>query len=93
MEADKERVAAQGGGEAREGDEETEKALNISLNEVYERLEELDSDNAEARAVQLLAGLGFDKNMQAKPTRVQAAAGACALRSRRRCYQAGPAAA
>ena len=52
-----------------EGDEETEKALNISLNEVYERLEELDSDNAEARAAQLLAGLGFDKNMQAKPTR------------------------
>ena len=37
--------------------------------QVYERLDELDSDNAEARAAQLLAGLGFDVDMQAKPTR------------------------
>ena len=37
-----------------DGDEETEKELGITLNEVYERLEELDSDNAEARAAQLL---------------------------------------
>jgi len=36
---------------------------------VYERLDELDSDNAEARAAQLLAGLGFDVDMQGKPTR------------------------
>jgi ATPase subunit of ABC transporter with duplicated ATPase domains len=29
----------------------------------------LDSDNAEARAATLLAGLGFDTDMQSKPTR------------------------
>ena len=52
-----------------DGDEETEKALGIGLNEVYERLEDIDSDHAESRAAQLLAGLGFDKDMQGKPTR------------------------
>ena len=52
-----------------DGDEATEAALKISLNEVYERLEELDSDNAESRAAQLLTGLGFDASMQSKPTR------------------------
>jgi len=41
----------------------------ISLQEVYERLDDLDSDNAEARAATLLAGLGLDAEMQAKPTR------------------------
>jgi ATP-binding cassette subfamily F protein 2 len=51
------------------GDESTEKALGITLGEVYERLEELQSDNAEARAAQLLVGLGFDVPMQQKPTR------------------------
>ena len=29
-----------------DGDHETERRLHISLNEVYERLEEIDSDNA-----------------------------------------------
>ena len=52
-----------------EGDDSLEKQLGISLQEVYERLEELDSDNAEARAAQLLAGLGFDVDMQGKPTK------------------------
>tara|TARA_B100000513_G_scaffold71704_2_gene28805 strand:+ start:11334 stop:13796 length:2463 start_codon:yes stop_codon:yes gene_type:complete len=52
-----------------DGDEETERAYKITLNEVYERLEELDSDNAEARAAQLLSGLGFDNDMQGKATR------------------------
>jgi ATPase subunit of ABC transporter with duplicated ATPase domains len=52
-----------------DGDEDTEKALGIGLNEVYERLEDIDSDHAESRAAQLLAGLGFDRDMQAKPTR------------------------
>lgn len=46
-----------------------ERELGITLNEVYERLEEIDSDHAEARAAQLLSGLGFDVDMQAKPTR------------------------
>jgi ATPase subunit of ABC transporter with duplicated ATPase domains len=36
---------------------------------VYERLEELDSDNAEARAASLLSGLGFDQEMMQMPTR------------------------
>lgn len=48
---------------------EDEEAAGISLAEVYERLEQLDSDNAEARAASLLSGLGFDVDMQAKPTR------------------------
>jgi len=51
-----------------EGDDELEKELGITLQEVYERLEELDSDHAEARAAQLLSGLGFDVDMQGKPT-------------------------
>ena len=51
-----------------EGDDSLEALLGITLNEVYERLEDLDSDNAEARAAQLLTGLGFDVNMQNKPT-------------------------
>lgn len=37
--------------------------------QVYERLEELDSDNAEARAASLLSGLGFDQEMMQMPTR------------------------
>lgn len=41
----------------------------ISLNEVYERLEELDSDSAESRAASVLHGLGFDDEMQNKKTR------------------------
>ena len=52
-----------------DGDDADEKAMGISLNEVYERLEEIDADNAEARAAQLLAGLGFDAGMQNKPSR------------------------
>mmetsp|Transcript_20851 Transcript_20851/g.45691 ORF Transcript_20851/g.45691 Transcript_20851/m.45691 type:complete len:620 (-) Transcript_20851:607-2466(-) len=41
----------------------------ITLSEVYERLEELDSDSAEPRAAVILAGLGFDPQMQNTPTR------------------------
>jgi len=52
-----------------DGEDALEKQLGISLQEVYERLEELDSDNAESRAALLLSGLGFDTDMQAKPTR------------------------
>lgn len=36
------------------------------LMDVYERLDEMSADQAEARASRLLFGLGFDKNMQAK---------------------------
>eukprot|EP00958_Prasinococcus_capsulatus_P002169 scaffold200_cov401-Prasinococcus_capsulatus_cf.AAC.5 len=41
----------------------------ITLNEVYERLEELDSDSAIARAANILTGLGFDHAMMQKSTR------------------------
>jgi len=52
-----------------DGDDSLEAELGISLNEVYERLEEVDSDHAESRAAQLLSGLGFDHEMMQMPTR------------------------
>ncbi|KAI3874563.1 hypothetical protein MKW98_006779 [Papaver atlanticum] len=57
LEKEAERLAEQddGGGEA--------------LDRVYERLESLDVATAEKRAAEILFGLGFDKNMQAKKTR------------------------
>lgn len=39
------------------------------LEDIYERLDALDSDLAEVRAASILHGLGFDKEMQAKKTR------------------------
>lgn len=39
------------------------------LEDIYERLDALDSDMAEVRAASILHGLGFDKDMQAKKTR------------------------
>jgi ATP-binding cassette subfamily F protein 2 len=52
-----------------EASNKLEAQLGISLAEVYERLDELDSDNAESRAALLLSGLGFDVEMQGKPTK------------------------
>lgn len=43
--------------------------MGIDLMEVYERLDELDSENAEARAATILAGLGFDAEAQSRPTK------------------------
>ena len=40
----------------------------IDLNEVYERLDEISSDDAEARAGSILGGLGFDAADQQKAT-------------------------
>lgn len=40
-----------------------------ALDLVYERLEAMDAATAEKRAAEILFGLGFDKQMQAKPTR------------------------
>ncbi|XP_061359426.1 ABC transporter F family member 1 isoform X1 [Gastrolobium bilobum] len=40
-----------------------------SLDLIYERLEALDAATAEKRAAEILHGLGFDKQMQAKKTR------------------------
>jgi ATP-binding cassette subfamily F protein 2 len=39
------------------------------LEDIYERLDALESDMAEVRAASILHGLGFDKEMQAKKTR------------------------
>ncbi|WVZ01051.1 hypothetical protein V8G54_027120 [Vigna mungo] len=40
-----------------------------TLERVYERLEALDASTAEKRAAEILSGLGFNKQMQAKKTR------------------------
>lgn len=39
------------------------------LNEVYEELQAIGADSAEPRARRILAGLGFDKEMQDRPTK------------------------
>ncbi len=43
--------------------------LNASLQLVHERLVELGSDSAEAKARRILHGLGFNEDMQVKPTK------------------------
>lgn len=40
-----------------------------ALDRVYERLEAMDASTAEKRAAEILFGLGFNKQMQAKKTR------------------------
>lgn len=55
------------------GDEGLSEAENFEvserLNELYERLDELDSETAETRAASILNGLGFSKEMQQKKTK------------------------
>ncbi|XP_020593668.1 ABC transporter F family member 1 [Phalaenopsis equestris] len=57
LEKEAERLAAEdgGGGEA--------------LDRIYERLEAMDASTAEKRAAEILFGLGFNKQMQAKKTK------------------------
>ena len=43
--------------------------INDRLNEIYERLEQLDAATAEARAASILTGLGFSAEMQKKATK------------------------
>ncbi|ACO66328.1 ATP-binding cassette superfamily [Micromonas commoda] len=50
-------------------EEEKDKHEGIDLNEVYERLDEIGSDEAIARAGGILGGLGFDARDQAKATK------------------------
>jgi ATPase subunit of ABC transporter with duplicated ATPase domains len=50
-------------------DEEKDSHEGIDLNEVYERLDEIGSDEAIARAGGILGGLGFDAEMQNKATK------------------------
>ena len=64
MEADEERIKLEKLAEELvhlEDDESQE-----YLMEVYDRLDELGADTAEAKASHILNGLGFDKSMQAK---------------------------
>lgn len=58
-------AAEKAGGEAAEGDLDDASAR---LGEVYERLAELGSGGAEARAAKILHGLGFTEAMQQRPT-------------------------
>jgi hypothetical protein len=41
------------------------------LRQIFDRLLEIDADGAVAKASTILAGLGFDKDMQQQPTRVK----------------------
>lgn len=43
--------------------------VELRLHDLYDRLEQLDSDTTEARAAAILHGLGFDKTRQRKKTR------------------------
>ena len=54
----------------------------ISLNEVYERLDEIDADGAPARAGSILGGLGFDAEMQNQATKVRGCGGGGGGRSK-----------
>jgi len=47
---------------------EDQAALARELNAVYQQMEQLEAHSAEARASELLAGLGFTPQMQAAPT-------------------------
>lgn len=49
--------------------EEEANMVTDRLNEVYDRLEQLDSSTAEARAASILTGLGFTAKMQQKATK------------------------
>ena len=42
--------------------------LSDRLNEIYEELEAIGADKAEARARRILNGLGFTREMQERPT-------------------------
>lgn len=44
-------------------------AAQEQLMDVYDRLDELSADTAEARAANILHGLGFTKEMQQKATK------------------------
>lgn len=50
-------------------DNDLDESNGVSLSEVYERLDQIDSDSAQARAAMVLAGLGFDAAMQQMTTR------------------------
>ena len=41
----------------------------LRMEQIYERLDELEAEPAEFRAARILAGLGFDQKMQERPTK------------------------
>ena len=47
-------------------DDEKQVALSSELSDIYDRLEQLDADTAEAKAGHILSGLGFTAEMQSK---------------------------
>lgn len=75
MSVDKERAMLEAEAEelnelmvAEEGTEEADQAMD-RLNQIYERLEELDAATAETRASKILCGLGFTPEKQNKKTK------------------------
>ncbi|RNF04871.1 ATP-binding cassette protein subfamily F, member 2 [Trypanosoma rangeli] len=44
-------------------------AVNVRMDDIYKRLDELDADTSEARAGKILFGLGFTPEMQRRPTK------------------------
>ncbi len=67
MAVDEEREKLEQEAEALAQQEGTE--VEARLEDIYERLDALDSETAEVRAASILHGLGFNKEMQAKKTR------------------------
>lgn len=51
---------------SRSGDEQ---AASIRLSEVYTELQNIEADKAPSKASVILAGLGFDAEMQQRPTK------------------------
>lgn len=56
-------------GAATAAEENADEEANQRLNEIYERMQELGSSTAEARASKILHGLGFTEAMQRRPTK------------------------
>ena len=69
--------------EEKELQESTDPSAGAQLNDVYARLEEIDAASAPSRAAMILAGLGFDTEMQARPTK--SFSGGWRMRRGRRC--------
>ncbi|GMH36634.1 hypothetical protein BSKO_04507 [Bryopsis sp. KO-2023] len=68
MSVDEERIRLEKESE-RLADDDMTPEVEQRLTDIYEKLDELDSDKAEARAASILHGLGFTKGAQAKKTR------------------------
>ncbi|EPS69376.1 hypothetical protein M569_05386, partial [Genlisea aurea] len=66
--ADLQNVSAESVNENGESDD-GEDDVGEKLSELYEKLQLMGSDAAEAKASKILAGLGFTKDMQARPTK------------------------